>query len=316
MLRVGVVGVGNMGRHHARIYSELSKEGKVEFVGVADANVERAKEIASKFKTNAFGDYRDLIGKVDAVSIAVPTSLHRQVAMEFIENGVSVLVEKPIAESIESARDIISAAKRNNVTLMVGHVERFNPGVLKLKEILDEVSIGKVVTLTAKRVGPLPPQIKDVGVIIDLGVHDIDVMSFLLGRNVRKVYARAGSAKNPLEFEDYAIIMLEFENATGVVETNWLTPHKVRTLTVVGTKGIAELNYITQKLILYNHEWVKEAKVEFKEPLRNELEHFVDCVEKNEKPLVNGEEGLHALIVAIKALESAKRDEAIDLGPK
>ncbi|KPU63873.1 oxidoreductase [Thermococcus sp. EP1] len=313
MLRVGVVGVGNMGRHHARIYSELSKEGKVEFVGVADANLERAKEVASQFKTKAFGDYRELVEKVDAVSIAVPTSLHRQVALEFIENGVSVLVEKPIAESIESAQEIIRAAKKNNVTLMVGHVERFNPGVLKLKEILDENLIGKVVTLTAKRVGPLPPQIKDVGVIIDLAVHDIDVMSFLLERNVRKVYARAGSAKNPLELEDYAIIMLNFENATGVVETNWLTPHKVRTLSVVGTEGIAELNYITQKLILYNHEWVKEAKVQFKEPLRNELEHFVECVKKKEKPLVNGEEGLHALMVAIKALESANKDEAIDV---
>ena len=313
MLRVGVVGVGNMGRHHARIYSELSKEGKIEFVGVADANLERAKEVASQFKTKAFGDYRELVGEVDAVSIAVPTSLHKQVVLEFIENGVSVLIEKPIAESIESAQEIIRAAKKNNVTLMVGHVERFNPGVLKLKEILDENLIGKVVTLTAKRVGPLPPQIKDVGVIVDLAVHDIDVMSFLVGRNVRKVYTRAGSAKNPLELEDYAIIMLDFENATGVVETNWLTPHKVRTLSVVGTEGIAELNYITQKLILYNHEWVKEAKVQFKEPLRNELEHFIECVKKKKKPLVNGEEGLHALMVAIKALESANRDEAIDV---
>ncbi|RLF88563.1 gfo/Idh/MocA family oxidoreductase, partial [Thermococci archaeon] len=199
MLRVGVVGVGNMGRHHARIYSELSKEGKVEFVGVADANLERAKEVASQFKTKAFGDYEELVERVDAVSIAVPTSLHRQVALEFIEHGANVLVEKPIAESIESAQEIIRAAKKNDVILMIGHVERFNPAVLKLKEILDENLIGKVVTLTAKRVGPLPPQIKDVGVIIDLAVHDIDVMSFLLERNVRKVYARAGSAKNPLE---------------------------------------------------------------------------------------------------------------------
>ena len=152
MLRVGVVGVGNMGFHHARIYSELAKEGKVELVGVADANFERAKEVASKFNTKAFSDYRGLIGRVDAISIAVPTSLHRQVALDFIENGVSVLVEKPIAESIESAQEIIRAARKNNVTLMVGHVERFNPAVLKLKEVLDEDLIGKVVTLTAKPV--------------------------------------------------------------------------------------------------------------------------------------------------------------------
>lgn len=313
MLRVGVVGVGNMGFHHARIYSELAKEGKVELVGVADANFERAKEVASKFNTKAFSDYRGLIGRVDAISIAVPTSLHRQVALDFIENGVSVLVEKPIAESIESAQEIIRAARKNNVTLMVGHVERFNPAVLKLKEVLDENLIGQIVTLTAKRVGPLPPQIKDVGVIIDLAVHDIDIMSFLIERNVRKVYAKAGSAKNPLQLEDYAVIMLDFENATGIVETNWLTPHKVRTLTVVGTEGIAELDYISQKLVLYNHEWIREAKVQFKEPLRNELEHFVECVKKKERPLVSGEEGLHALMVAIKALESANRNEPVEL---
>ncbi|MDK2783378.1 MAG: UDP-N-acetylglucosamine 3-dehydrogenase [Thermococcaceae archaeon] len=313
MLRVGVVGVGNMGFHHARIYSELAKEGKVELVGVADANFERAKEIASKFNTKAFSDYKGLIGRVDAVSIAVPTSLHRQVALDFIENGVSVLVEKPIAESIESAQEIIRAARKNNITLMVGHVERFNPAVLKLKEVLDENLIGKIVTLTAKRVGPLPPQIKDVGVIIDLAVHDIDIMSFLIERNVRKVYAKAGSVKNSLGLDDYGILMLDFEIATGIVETNRLTPHKVRTLTVVGTEGIAELDYITQKLVLYDHEWVREAKVQFKEPLRNELEHFVECVKKKERPLVSGEDGLHALMVAIKALESANRNEPVEL---
>ncbi|WP_175060124.1 UDP-N-acetylglucosamine 3-dehydrogenase [Thermococcus sp. 2319x1] len=313
MLRVGVVGVGNMGFHHARIYSELAREGKVELVGVADANFERAKAVAEKFRTRAFADYRELVNDVDAVSIAVPTSLHKQVALEFIENGVHVLVEKPIAESIESAQEIIKAAKNRGVVLMVGHVERFNPAVLKLKEVLDEGLIGKIVTLTAKRVGPLPPQIKDVGVIVDLAVHDIDVMSFLLGDKVKSVYARAGSAKNPLELEDYAIIMLNFGDVTGVVETNWLTPHKVRKLTAVGTGGIAELDYITQKLLIYNEEWIKEAKVDFREPLRNELEHFVECIEKGVKPLVSGEEGLHALKVAIKALESAKSARIVDV---
>lgn len=313
MLHIGVVGVGNMGFHHARIYSEMAKEGKVELVGVADANFERAKEVAEKFKTRAFADYKELIKEVDAVSIVVPTSLHRQVALEFIENGVHILVEKPIAESIESAEEIIKAAKNKGVVLMVGHVERFNPGVLKLKGVLDGGLIGKIVTLTAKRVGPLPPQIKDVGVIVDLAVHDIDVMSFLLGDKVKSVYARAGSAKNPLELEDYAIIMLNFGDATGIVETNWLTPHKVRTLSVVGTEGIAELDYITQKLVIYNHEWVKEAKVNVKEPLRNELEHFVECVETGKRPLVSGEDGLHALKVAIKALESARSAKALDV---
>jgi len=312
MLRVGVVGVGNMGYHHARIYSELSKEGKVEFVGVADANLERAKEVASQFKTRAFGDYKELVERVDAVSIAVPTSLHKQVALEFIEHGVNVLVEKPIAESIESAQEIIRAAKKNDVILMVGHVERFNPAVLKLKESINNGFLGEIVTMNAKRVGPMVVRIADVGVIIDLAVHDIDVMSFLAESRVKEVYAKARNVKHPAGVDDYALILLSFENnIDGVIETNRLTPHKTRTLNLVGTEGIAYLDYINQTLQIYDEKWVKEAKIQKREPLRIEIEHFIQCVIKGEKPLVSGEEGLHALEVAVKALKSAEKDKVI-----
>ncbi|AMM53554.1 UDP-N-acetylglucosamine 3-dehydrogenase [Pyrococcus kukulkanii] len=315
MLRVGVVGVGNMGYHHARVYSELAKEGKVELVGVADANFERAKEVAKKFNTIPYGDYRELAKEdLDAVSIAVPTSLHREVALEFIESGVNVLIEKPIADSIEGAEEIINAAKASGVILMVGHIERFNPAVLKLKESMQKGLLGEVVSISAKRVGPMAIRIRDVGIIIDLGVHDIDVISFLYGDKVRRVYARAGNAKHPAGVEDYALIMLGFSNGkSGVVETNWLTPHKTRTLTAVGTEGIAYLDYIQQTLTIYNEEWKKEAKIEKREPLRNELEHFIDCVEEGKKPLISGEDGLHALKVALRALESAKKDEVVEV---
>ncbi|CAB50074.1 UDP-N-acetylglucosamine 3-dehydrogenase [Pyrococcus abyssi] len=312
-MRVGVVGVGKMGYHHARIYSELAKEGKVELIGVADINFERAKEVAETFKTRAFKDYRELIKEgVDAVSIAVPTSLHREVTMDFIENEVSVLVEKPIAESIESAQEIIKAAKKMNVVLMVGHVERFNPAVLKLKETIERGMLGEIVTMTAKRVGPMVTRISDVGVIIDLAVHDIDVMSFLTTSRVIEVYAKARNVKHPAKVEDYALILLSFENgANGIIETNRLTPHKTRTLNVVGTEGIAYLDYINQELTLYNEEWIYKAKINKEEPLKLEIEHFLECVKEGKKPLVGGEEGLHALKVAVKALESSKKDEVV-----
>ncbi|USS41016.1 UDP-N-acetylglucosamine 3-dehydrogenase [Thermococcus aggregans] len=315
MLRVGVVGVGNMGFHHARIYSELAKEGKIELVGVADANLERAKEVASQFRTKAFGDYRELVKEgIDAVSIAVPTSLHKKVALEFIENGVSVLVEKPIAESIESAQEIIRAAKKNDVTLMVGHVERFNPAVLKLKESISNGLLGKIVTMNAKRVGPMVVRIADVGVIIDLAVHDIDVMSFLADSKVKEVYAKARNVKHPSGVDDYALILLSFKhNVDGIIETNRLTPHKTRTLNVVGTEGIAYLDYINQTLQIYDEKWVRKAKIQKQEPLRIEIEHFINCVVNKERPLVSGEDGLHALEVAVKALESANKDEVVKL---
>ena len=316
MLRVGVVGVGNMGYHHARVYSELAGEGKVELVGIADANFERAKEVAKRFGAIPYADYRELAKEeLDAVSIAVPTSLHRQVALEFIKAGTNVLVEKPIADTIENAQAIIEAAKKEKVTLMVGHIERFNPAVLKLKDIIDAGVLGEIVTMNAKRVGPMVVRIADVGVIIDLAVHDIDVMGFLAGSRVREVYAKARNVKHPANVDDYALIMLTFENEiSGVVETNRLTPHKTRTLNVVGTSGIAYLDYINQSLTLYDEQWVKEAKIQKKEPLRNELEHFIECVESRKKPLVSGEEGLHALEVAIRALESAKEDKIVKLG--
>jgi len=314
MLRVGVVGVGMMGQHHVRVYSELAKEGKVELVGIADANFERAKELARRYGTIPYADYRDLAKEdLDAVDIAVPTSLHREVALEFINQGTSVLVEKPIADTVENAKAIIDAAEREGVTLMVGHIERFNPAVLRLKELIEKGELGKVVTISAKRVGPMAARIRDVGIIIDLGVHDIDVISYLFEEPVKSVYARAGNVVHPAGVEDHALITLGFEDGTGIVETNWLTPHKTRTMNVVGTGGIAYLDYIEQALRFYNSEWIKEAKIEKKEPLRNEIEHFIECVETGNRPIVDGEAGLHALKVALLAQESARTGKVLEV---
>jgi len=314
MLRVGVVGVGMMGQHHARVYSELANEGKVELVGVADADFERAKEIAKRFRTIPYADYRELAReKLDAVTIAVPTSMHKDVALEFIKAGTSVLVEKPIADTIENAQAIIQAAEEAGVTLLVGHIERFNPAVLKLKELISQGELGKLVTISAKRVGPMAARIRDVGIIVDLGVHDIDVISYLFGGNVKSVYARARNVVHPAGVEDHALITLGFDNGTGIVETNWLTPHKTRTLTAVGTRGIAYLDYIDQSLKLYNSEWIKEAKIQKREPLRNELEHFIECVETGQKPIVDGKAGLHALQVALLAQESARTGNVMEV---
>ncbi|WP_297519486.1 UDP-N-acetylglucosamine 3-dehydrogenase [Thermococcus sp.] len=314
MLRVGVVGVGMMGQHHVRIYFELAREGKVELVGIADANFERAKELAKRYGTIPYADYRDLAREnLDAVDIAVPTSLHREVALEFINQGTSVLVEKPIADTVENAEAIIKAAEEKGVTLMVGHIERFNPAVLRLRELIERGELGKVVTISAKRVGPMAKRIRDVGIIIDLGVHDIDVISYLFGERVKSVYARAGNVLHPAGVEDHALITLGFNDGTGIVETNWLTPHKTRTLNVIGTGGIVYLDYIEQGLKLYNNEWVKEAKIERKEPLRNEIEHFIECVEREKKPIVDGEAGLHALRVALLAQESAKTGKVLEV---
>ncbi|KYC50151.1 MAG: hypothetical protein AMQ22_01505 [Candidatus Methanofastidiosum methylothiophilum] len=166
--------------------------------------------------------------------------------------------------------------------------------------------------MSSKRVGPYNPRIRDVGIIIDLGVHDIDIMSFLLEEKVKTVYATGGKRIHP--FEDFATILMTFGNTcTGLIDTNWHTPHKVRSLTVVADKGIAEVDYIEQKLILFDKEWEKDAKIERKEPLAIELDCFINYLKKNTAPPVSGEEGLHALEVAISAIDSYMNNKIIKI---
>ncbi|MBP2201436.1 UDP-N-acetylglucosamine 3-dehydrogenase [Methanococcus voltae] len=310
MLRVGVVGVGMMGYNHVRIYKELekTKQKDIKLIGVSDTNAERVGEIAKQFDTKAFTDYKELINEgVDLVSIVVPTFLHKKIATEFIEAGINVLVEKPIADTIENAKELIELAKKNNVKLAVGHVERFNPAILELKKHIENRVLGDIVTMTAKRVGPMTSRITDVGVILDLSVHDIDAMHFLCGSKVKDVYSKAKNVKHPSDAEDYALIIASFENnVDGIIETNRLTPHKTRSLNVIGTEGIAYLDYIDQSLTIYDDEWVKTAKIEHSEPLKNELLNVIESVENNVEPLASGEDGLHALEVALKALNSSK----------
>jgi len=312
-VRVAVVGVGSMGYHHARVYRELSRTMPIELVGVVDANYERARRVAFEFNTKAFASVEALLREgVDAASIAVPTSLHRDIALELIEDGVHVLVEKPIADTLEKALEIVRAAEKQGVILLVGHIERFNPAVQMLREILMEGELGEPITISAKRVGPFVQRISDTGVIVDLAVHDIDVMNYLLGRGPSSVYAKARNIKHPSGFEDYALIMLSYDNLVdGIIEVNRLTPYKARQLTVVGTRGIAELDYISQSLRIYNERYIKEARVPREEPLKRELRHFIECVTDNKKPLVSGAEGVLALQVALAAIESYRSGRVV-----
>jgi len=295
LIKVGVVGVGMMGQHHARVYSELN----CELVGVADKNLEQAKKIGELYSTNYYEGYQELLDKVDAVSIVVPTSLHRQVAMDFIKRGVHCLVEKPIASTIEEAKEMIREAEGKGVKLMVGHVERFNPAVTKLKELVEKGALGKLILISTRRVGPFVSRIRDVGIIIDSATHDIDIARYLVGRDPINVYAKSGRVKS--EKEDHAIVVLDFGDVAASIEVNWFTPHKVRSLVATGTEGIAYLDYIKQELDVHSGGEKIVPKIDKVEPLKLELKHFLDCIQRNTKPLVDGHEGLKVLEIAIKA---------------
>ncbi|HTY90750.1 MAG TPA: UDP-N-acetylglucosamine 3-dehydrogenase [Methanocella sp.] len=302
-MKVGVIGAGAMGQNHIRTYCQIQG---VELAGIADVDKTRVEALSKQYGTQGFTDYREMLKLgLDAVSVVVPTTLHRRVALDVISSGTNLLVEKPISDTVENARAIVDAARLEGLKLMVGHIERFNPAVIKMKSLIDSMELGKVVSINTRRVGPYNPRIRDVGVILDIGVHDIDIISYLYNSSPQEVYAIAGNDIHSQE--DHASILLRFAgNRAGVVETNWLTPHKTRTFTVIGTEAVGYGDYMEQKIFIHDKEWVKEAKVEKKEPLRNELEHFMNCCKNGHEPSASGEDGIMALMAALASIESYK----------
>jgi len=326
MLKIGIIGVGAMGKNHARICSELED---VELVGIADNNKTNAKKISEKFNIKAFLDYKELLPKIEAAIIATPTFTHHKIAMNLLNNGKHVLVEKPICDNVKKAEELVKEAEKENVTLAVGHIERHNPVVKFIKDALEKGSFGEIITITSKRVSKPYNRVKDVGVILDLGIHDIDVLQFIAGE-IKSVYAKAGKFNRKINHEDHANIILNFKNeVTGVIEVNWLTPMKIRRLSLTCSENFVEADYINQSItissslfkqinemdlyhlpIQYN---VTQVALEKKEPLKNEIENFVDAVKKNKKPLATGEDGLMALKIAKASIESYKKGRVIKL---
>lgn len=324
MLKVGVIGVGSMGQNHARIYSDLAN-----LAGIADLNKNMAKNVAERYNTKYYTDYKKLLKNVDAVSIAIPTALHYEVATDAINAGKHVLLEKPICSSVIDAEKLIQRADEQGVVLAVGHIERHNPVVRFAKEALKKKRFGDIISIAARRVSSFPSRIKDVGVILDIGIHDIDVIRYLADSEIKTVYALAGSTGNT-KFDDHANILLSFNNnISGFVEANWLTPMKVRTLSLTCSKNFVEGDYMKQsvkvsssKLVDYNVRDLFKTSFEFderevflkkEEPLKNEITDFLNAVKKKEKPLVTGEDGLKALRIALAATKSYKLGKQVNM---
>ncbi|MFT5171423.1 MAG: UDP-N-acetylglucosamine 3-dehydrogenase [Candidatus Marinamargulisbacteria bacterium] len=317
-LRVGVVGLGNMGKHHARIYAQLEN---VTLAAICDHHTETLDQFSTQYACKGYTTLKEMLANenLDAISIAVPTAQHYDIAKTVIQQGIHVLIEKPITHSIETANEIVQLAKKHKVTLMIGHIERFNPAITKLKSLIDDGTFGKITSLVAKRVGVFPTRIKDANVIIDLAVHDIDIFSYLLGKEPDQVHGSGGKAFLDTR-EDHAEMLLSYGSQNCFIQVNWITPIRIRNLAITGTKGYAELNYISQELVFYESVYestyegfgdyaikfgtpkTQQIEVEKSEPLVGELRHFVNAIKTKEKPLVCGETGTNALIVAEKVL--------------
>lgn len=304
----GVIGTGFWGRNHARVLTELNN---ARLVAVCDVDAARAEAIGKKYEVEWCSRDEDLLKMkdVEAVCICTPTTTHAEVALKALKRGKNLLLEKPMASTSTQAKSILKQTEGKDVLIMVGFIERFNPALHRLKRIVEEGGLGEVVLAFARRVGRWPERIGDVGVVKDSAIHDLDIMRFLFKEEPSSIFARAGSLGH--KFEDYAQIMLSFSGIkTGFVESNWLTPHKVRTLTVTGRDAIATMDFITQEVTVEDVDKELKQKPEWKEPLKLELEHFANCIAEGREPDVTALDGLRALQICEAALDSAKTGKA------
>lgn len=310
---VGVIGVGAMGYNHVRIYSELENAN---LLAISDMVRGTLDKVSKEFNTVGYVDVDNILQleDIEAVNICVPTVFHHDVVMNAIEAGKNVLVEKPVASKLDEAQEMIDAAKDAGVILATGHVERFNPAVRVAKRLIDEGEIGDVVTANAKRLGPFPPRIRDVGVAIDLAIHDIDIFNYLFEGKASSVYANMSSNLKNCKFEDHAEIITKYDNdVLTILETNWLTPYKKRQLNITGVDGIISVDYGEQTVTVFKeNDKVEKVKVENKEPLKEELRSFVDAVQTKGTPEVSGQDGYEALKIVEAAMKSSKEKKLIE----
>jgi predicted dehydrogenase len=330
-IRVGLAGLGSMGRNHLRI---LAGRPDVTLAAVADPIAATLASASSQTGAQAFAEPLAMIAEADlqAVVIAAPTTAHVPLALAAIERRIPVLVEKPLAATADEGMRIVVAAREAGVPVQVGHVERFNPAVLELGRLLDGGWLSTVYSIASRRAGPFPARIRDVGVTVDLATHDVDILSWIAGERPARVYAETAQRIHA-DHEDLLFGLLHFPSgATGMLDVNWLTPAKRRQLLVVGEEGMFELDYLTQRLTFtratdttnprliggyaptFEGEMV-ELPVSSGEPLAAELDAFLQIVRGGGRPLVDAEDGLWAVAIATSLLSSAADGRSIDLSP-
>jgi predicted dehydrogenase len=322
-LRAGVVGLGMMGRNHVRVWDE-AVDG-VRLTAVADPEPQALRRVTQGRSLAGYADAGEMFEReeLDLVSVVAPTSLHLPIVEAALAAGVHVLVEKPIAATRAEAEAMMAAADRAGRMLTVGHIERFNPAILELRRRLAAGELGRVFEVTATRLGPFPARIRDVGVVVDLAPHDIDVMRFLLDADPVRLYAET-EQRIHTEHEDLFVGVMKFANgAVGVLDINWLTPTKKRTLAVTGERGMYVADYIAQDLVFYANpadasvaegEMVRR-RVERREPLAVELEAFARAVRDGGPPPVDPREAMLALLLARAMVEAAAEGRVVT-GPE
>ena len=316
-IRVAAIGVGSLGRHHARNYANMAVEGRVELFGVCDASAETSRTIAAEHSTIGFTDWRNLFGKVDAVSIATPTETHCEIACAFLERGVHVLVEKPIALTLVEADTMIAAATRSGAKLMVGQLERYNPAMVALRP-----HVTKPLYFEIHRVSPFPNRSLDVDVVLDVMIHDLDAVQWLVGEDVKVSSIHAVGIPVISNKVDAANARIEFENgAVANITASRIGTEKIRKTRFYQTNSYVVLDYATKFASVTSlnpdaaHRLlgisINRLEINDIEPLRAEITAFLDTVENDVKPPVTGEDGRRALALAVGVLEKIEAHRSL-----
>ncbi|HEV7699211.1 MAG TPA: Gfo/Idh/MocA family oxidoreductase [Pyrinomonadaceae bacterium] len=309
-LRVAAIGVGSLGRHHARNYAELAAEGRVEFVGVCDTDGATRERLAAEHTCAAFCDWQELTGKVDAVSIATPTETHADIACAFLEAGIHVLVEKPVAVTLDEADRMIAAANASGASLMVGQLERYNPAMVALRP-----HVTRPLYFEIHRVSPFPNRSLDVDVVLDVMIHDLDAVQWLVGADVKVAEIRAVGIPVISDKVDAANARIEFENGTVAnITASRIGTEKIRKTRFYQTNAYVVLDYGTKfaSLTSLNPDAshplagisIDRLEINDIEPLRAEITAFLDSIENDTEPPVSGDDGRRALALAVGVLET------------
>lgn len=309
-VKVGIIGTGFWGANHARVISEL--DGAV-LTAICDINVERAKNIAKRYGIpRIYRDYIDLLRgeDVDAVTICTPSNTHAEICTKALEMGKDVLVEKPMASTLEESIRVMDAVKSSGRRLMVGFIERFNPAVEVAKESLESGRIGRPILIYGRRIGPWPERIGDIGVLKDTSIHDIDLSMYFFGPQPIFVYAAGGSLRH--SSEDYIQALITFrEERSAIIEANWLTPRKKRDLRITGTEGVIHVEFLSREVVIEKSDGTYMPMTPNSEPLKNELKYFITSLRKNEDLSPGCIEGVRAMAVAEAILQSMSTKKAV-----
>jgi len=312
MTRIAVVGTGGWGKNHVRVLNELQC-----LAAVCDMNQERANQFSKNFHVPAYPSLEEMLKKekLDAVTICTPASTHYSMATKALSAGLHTFVEKPMTTTVKDGEMLIEAAKRANRSLTVGFIERFNPPITALKQMIAEGKMGEPILLEFHRENRRGENISDVGIVKDASVHDIDTACWLFGESPKVVYARVGAMYVPLEHEDFATILLGFSGQkTAFLVTNWITPNRVRTLSAVFSGGVVDVDFVTQQTSIHEGAATTVPTRAVQEPLMLEMKEFVTALQEKRQPLVTGRDGLNVIRVAEAVLASSSSGTPIHLG--